>query len=266
MNKNFSELTFKDRSYITLNQFIDLGVKNGFSRRLGGTSNGVITGFNFGFSVGDDEKNVLRNYKYLADDLGFKLDRAVCARQMHTDNIRIVTEMDCGKGVIVVDSDIQDTDGLITNLKRLPLIVFAADCVPILFLDKEKMVIGATHAGWRGTAKGIAGKTVRMMKENFGSNPKDIIVAIGPSIGNCCFEVDRDTAMNFDKKYRTTKPNDKYHVDLWSVNRDSIVDMGVLTDNIFISEECTICNSDKYYSYRTHKETTGRQVGVISLP
>lgn len=266
MNKNFKELTFMDRSYITANEISNNGVINGFSRRLGGASTGRIEGLNFGFRVQDDEESVLKNYRYLSSDLGFELERAVCARQMHTDNIRIVTEEDCGKGVFLTDSDIHDTDGLITNISGIPLIVFAADCVPILFLDKKKMVIAAAHAGWRGTAKGIGAKTVRMMKESFNCDDEDIIAAIGPSIGNCCFEVDSDTAMNFAEEYRTAKPNNKYHVDLWAANRDSIAEEGVPRSNIYISEECTICNSDKYYSYRTQKENTGRQIGVISLP
>ncbi len=265
MNGNFYEIQKSDRSYIALKKMSDAGFICGFSRRSGGASRGKIEGFNFGFRVGDDPENVLKNYRLLADDLSFDLSRAVCARQTHTSNIRIVTSADCGKGIFQVDSDIRDIDGLITNEKGIALIIFTADCVPLLFCDPVKGVAAASHAGWRGTAQNIGGRTVRLMAEKFGSDPRDIIAAIGPSIGPCCFEVDRGTAENFAERYRIPKPNDKFHVDLWAANRDMIAAEGVPTENIYISEECTICNSDKYYSYRTHKEHTGRQIAVIAI-
>lgn len=266
MNSNFIEINKDDRSYLHLKEFDRLGIINAFSRRTGGVSHGKIEGFNFGFRVGDDSDAVLRNYKILADDIGADVERIVCARQQHTDNIRIVTEQDCGKGVIEVDSDIQDTDGLITNIPQIPLVVFTADCVPLLFCDPVRKVVAATHAGWRGTAQKIGKKTISLMKSEFGCAPENIIAAIGPSIGPCCFEVDSDTALNFDKKYCKPKPNNKFHVDLWAVNRDDMLSEGLIPDNIYVSEECTICSSDKYYSYRTHKEHTGRQIAVIALP
>lgn len=263
---DFTEVKHGDRSYLCANKLSDLGIINAFTRRSGGVSRGKIQGFNFGFRVGDDPDNVLLNYKLLAEDFGFDVSRTVCARQQHTDNIRIVTESDCGKGVIEVDSDIRDTDGLITNVPKIPLVVFTADCVPLLFYDPIKNVIAATHAGWRGTVKKIGKKTIELMCSEFGSNPADIIAAIGPSIGPCCFEVGSDTAYMFDEKYRTEKPNGKFNVDLWALNRDDMLSCGLKTENISAAGECTICNCDKYYSYRVHKEHTGRQVAVIALP
>ncbi len=265
MNSNFIEVNHDNRSYLCLKRLSELGIKNGFTRRSGGVSHGKIEGLNFGFRVGDNPDAVRQNYELLANDIGFDVSRIVCARQQHTDNIRIVTEADCGKGVIVVDSDICDTDGLITNISDIPLVVFTADCVPLLFCDPVNRVVAATHAGWRGTAQKIGKKTVQLMKSEFGCKPQNIIAAIGPSIGACCFEVDRDTAENFDKKYNIPKLNGKFHVDLWAVNKDDMIDEGINPENIYVSDECTICNSDKYYSYRTHKEHTGRQVAVISL-
>ena len=265
MNSEFYEIKNAGRSCIALKKMSDSGFINGFTRRSGGVSRGKIEGFNFGFRVGDEPENVLENYKLLAEDMGFDIRRAVCARQTHTDNIRIVTSADCGKGIFQVDSDIRDTDGLITAERGVALIIFTADCVPLLLCDPVKKIAAASHAGWRGTAQNIGGKTVRLMREKFGCDPSDIIAAIGPSIGPCCFEVDRATAENFDEKYRIPKPNDKFHVDLWAANRDMIAAEGVRVGNIFVSEECTICNSDKYYSYRTHKEHTGRQVAFIAI-
>ncbi len=266
MNENFEVKRAEDREYVVPKPMEALGAVCGFSRRLGGVSRGKITGLNFGFRVGDDPESVLKNYRCLADDFGFDLHKAVCARQTHTDNIRRVTPADCGKGIFEVDSDIRDTDGLVTDERGIALIIFTADCIPLLFFDPKNGVIAASHAGWRGTAKNIGGKTVRMMSAHYGSRPEDIVVAIGPGIGKCCFEVDADTADNFDEKYRIAKPNEKYNVDLWGANRDFIAAEGVKPENIYISEECTICKSDVYYSYRTHKEHTGRQAAFIVLP
>ncbi|MEG2583347.1 MAG: peptidoglycan editing factor PgeF, partial [Oscillospiraceae bacterium] len=207
---------------------------------------------------------VMKNYELVAKDLNVDMRRMVLSKQTHTDNIRLVTDSDAGKGVVRV-SDIEDTDGLITNIPGISLVIFSADCVPLLFLDPVKKVVAASHAGWRGTVMGIGKKTIRCMAEEYGCEPKNILVAIGPSIGKCCFEVDGDTAKNFDDKYKIPKENGKFHIDLWSVNFDQIKQAGVKCENIRVSEECTICKADRYYSYRTQKEHTGRQGAIISL-
>lgn len=235
-----------------------------FTSKVGGFSHGKIEGLNLGFRVGDEKENVYKNYRAVASDLGFDLDKAVLARQTHTDNIRIVTEDDLGKG-ITKESDITDTDGLITDIKGATLIIFAADCMPVLFLDPKKKVVAAAHSGWRGTVKEIAAKTVRLMKSEFGSEPEDILAAVGPSIGKCCFEVDEDAAFCFDKRYRIPKSGGKYHVDLWSAVRDMLEREGVPPQNIGVSGVCTICHSDKYYSYRAHKDHAGRCAGTIGI-
>lgn len=263
---DFTELNIADRSYLRCDRLSEQGIINGFTRRTGGASRGKIEGFNFGFRVGDDPESVRQNYRQLAEDLGVDASRIVCARQQHTDNIRIVTESDCGKGTTEADSDIMDIDGLITNIPRIPLVVFTADCVPLLLCDPRTGVVAATHAGWRGSVKKIGKKTIELMQAEFSCEPSDIIAAIGPSIGPCCFEVGCDTAELFDEQYRTAEPNGKYRVDLWSLNRDDMLSAGVKPENIYIAGECTICGADKYYSYRVHKEHTGRQVAVISLP
>lgn len=258
---SFFEQKFDDRMYLK-SDIID--TVHGFTSKLGGVSRGKISGFNFGFRVGDDENSVRENYRLLSRDLGFSLDRCVLSKQTHTSNIRIVTEEDCGKGVVRA-SDIEDTDGLVTNIPNIPLVVFAADCVPILLYDKVKKVAAAVHSGWRGSVAGIAPKCVELMTAHFGCNPKDIAAAIGPSIGQCCFEFGSEAVIYFDKRYYTPKDNDKYNVDLWSYNRDLLTDAGLVRENIDVSGVCTICHSDRFYSYRTHKESTGRQAAVIMV-
>ena len=258
------EYKIDDRLYITSELLSYGSVVHGFTSKLGGVSSGKISGLNLGFRVDDAPESVLKNYELVANDLGLDLNNTVLARQSHTDNIRIVTKDDAGKGV-VRDSDIMDTDGLITNISGIALVVFSADCVPILMLDTKQKVIAAIHAGWRGTVKGIAPKGVSLMCSNFGCHPKDICVAIGPSIGPCCFEFGSDAKEHFPTPYCSQKSNNKFMIDLWSMNRDLLISAGVLPDNIDISGLCTVCHADTFHSDRTHRENTGRQVAIISL-
>lgn len=255
----------ENRLYLQSKSFCETGLVNhGFTGRTGGVSTGKIQGLNLGFRVGDDPRSVKENYRLAAEDLGFTPECAVLAKQTHTDHIRLVTQADAGKG-LTRESDIQDTDGLITDCQGIALVVFAADCVPLLFLDPERKVIAAVHAGWRGTVKGIGQKAVHMMKEIFGSAPKDILAAVGPSLGPCCFTFGAENAEVFPQKYKSPERNGKVLVDLWQMNRDQLLKSGIPERNIDISGICTICHADRFYSYRTHGEHTGRQAGIIML-
>lgn len=255
----------QQRSYLQSELLTETNlVCHGFTGRLGGVSSGKIAGLNLGFRVGDDPTKVQENYRLVAEDLNLHLANMVLAKQTHTDNIRIVNQEDAGKGLLK-ESDIEDTDGLITNLSGIPLMVFAADCVPILFFDPVCRVIAAVHAGWRGTVKGIGAKAVTLMQTQFGSQPKDILVAIGPSIGPCCFTFDQKDAHVFPAEYLTPQGDDKVLVDIWAMNRDLLLASGIPDANIDLSGVCTVCHADRYYSYRTHKDRTGRQGAVIML-
>lgn len=260
------ELIYNDRVYLQSELMNSAGAAvHGFTGSRGGVSCGKVSGLNLGFRVGDSPDSVNENYRLVAADLGLDLNRMVLSRQTHTDNIRIVTAEDAGKG-ITRESDIYDTDGLITDVKGISLVVFAADCVPILLLDPVKGVAGAVHSGWRGTVKGIGGKAVSLMKDVCGSNPNDIIAAIGPSIGPCCFEFGLTEAEeNFGDRYCRASGGGKALVDIWGMNIDILKAAGIAEKNIDLSGVCTVCNADKYYSYRTHKDATGRQAAVICL-
>lgn len=256
-----------DRTYLQSELFLETNkVIHGFSGKCGGVSRGKICGLNLGFRVGDDPRDVKENYSIIARDLGFDLNKTVLSRQTHTDNIRIVTEEDCGKG-ITRQSDIYDTDGLVTDIKGIALIVFAADCTPILLFDPVCGVAAAVHSGWRGTIKGIGGKAVKLMCDTFGSAPENIIAAVGPCIGACCFEFDKPEAEKlFDAKYIIgSEKKDKVHIDIQSMNADILISCGITKNHIDKADMCTVCNSDKYYSYRAHGSNTGRQAAVISV-
>lgn len=262
---SFSEYKCDDRIYLKSDVLdFDGRVCHGFTTKLGGVSHGKIEGFNLGFRVNDNEKSVRENYRLLASDLGLDVNRIVLSKQTHTDNIRIVTEADAGKG-LTKQSDIEDTDGLVTNVRNIALVVFSADCVPILMYDKKAEVVAAVHAGWRGSAAGIAPKCAELMKSRFGSLTEDIRVAIGPSIGKCCFEFGEEAVIYFDNNYYTKEPNGKFKVDLWEYNKDLLTNVGVKSENIDVSGICTMCERDRFYSYRAHRERTGRLGAVIML-
>ncbi len=179
--------------------------------------------------------------------------------QKHTD--RIVLLESSGPPEIA--------DAVITDRKGLLIGIQVADCVPILIFDRKKGISGAVHAGWRGTAEGIVKKTIGIAYERFESRPEDMLVAIGPSIRKCCYEVGFDV---FDRVKRATGPGNysilkegKYFLDLSSANKYQALSIGIPEENIWVSGECTFCNTDKYYSYRHAGGPTGRQGAFIGM-
>ena len=249
-----------DRIYLKSDLLKD--VPHGFTTKCGGFSNGKIEGLNLGFRCGDENENVKKNYRIAAEDLCMPYEAIVASRQTHSTNIRIVTGDDVGKGVSR-DSDIQETDGLVTDCKNIPLVIFYADCVPILLADLKREVVAAVHSGWRGTKAGIVRNAVKVMREKFGSEPEDIKAVIGPSIGPCCFEVGREVAEQFESRFVAPKENGKFTVDLWAANQKLLLESGIHSANIEIFRMCTVCNQDMLYSYRSHGENTGRMGAFI---
>lgn len=234
-----------------------------FTTRHGGVSDGDLSSLNLGTRRSDKKENVLENYKRVCNAVNIDYTKCVLAKQTHTTNIRVVTETDAGKG-LVRESDIQDTDGLVTNVPRLPLVIFYADCVPILLFDPKQKVLACLHAGWRGTVNKIAARGVDIMKNVF--NCGDIYAAIGPSIGPCCFETGIDTADIFDKngfenfiEYK----NEKAFVDLWSVNAEILKNSGV--KNISTAKMCTVCGCDEFFSHRGCGASTGRMALIAAI-
>ena len=196
----------------------------------------------------------------LAQSVGFDIDRLVTGEQTHSLNIAVVTESDAGRGSLNIDSRISCTDALITNLPGLPLMVLTADCVPVLLYDAVTRSVAAIHAGWRGTANGIVGMTVEKMRNVFGSKPENLVAAIGPCIGPCCFEVGDDVAAHFSRWPDTIirRPEwPKPHIDLVLANRLQLEQAGILPQNIESSGECTKCGPNGFFSHRRN-QTLGR--------
>lgn len=255
----------KDNRIYFKSEILELenGVKHGFTAKCGGVSNGNVEGLNLGFRCGDDKEAVIKNYKLVAEDLGMPFERITAARQTHSVNIRTITEEDAGKGVFR-ESDINETDGLITKLSQIPLVVFYADCVPILLADSEAGVVAAVHSGWRGTVGKIAENAIKIMCEKFGAERERIKAAIGPSIGPCCFETNRDVSDFFEDCFKEPF-GEKYKVNLWKACKKTLTDCGVLEKNIDVFGLCTVCRNDILYSYRSHKDKTGRMGAFIML-
>jgi YfiH family protein len=195
----------------------------------------------------------------LSKELNISKDKIYLPIQKHTNKIHILGS----------DHKPVVADAVITDKKHILIGVLVADCVPILVYDNMRGIIGAVHAGWRGTAKLILKETVMTMREKFGSLPVDISVAIGPSIRQCSYEVDEDVnnavlEATGEGDYYLRKGN-KCFIDLSSANRIQARDMGILSKNIWQSDECTFCKPEKYYSYRYSKGLSGRQGGFIGL-
>ncbi len=194
MNKNYSDMIYYNtEGEVPVYQIKALKdmpfIRHGFSTRLGGVSKGIYESMNLGLYVGDDRNFVLENYARFGRTLGIDYTRISAPDQVHKSNVLVVTEEDAGDG-ISKDKTHFDIDAQITNVKNIPLIVYSADCVPILLVDPVSRVIGTVHAGWRGTVDGIAAKTVEKMSEVYGCLPENIHAVIGPSIGPENYEVD----------------------------------------------------------------------------
>lgn len=232
-----------------------------FTTRMGGVSTGHCAQTNLSFSR-EDRETVLENYRRICAAEGFAMERLTLTDQTHTDRVRLVDETTAGMGV-QKQSDIKDTDGLITDLLQTPLVVFVADCAPVLMADKRTGAVAAVHSGWKGTLKGIAAKAVQQMKENFGTDPRDIIAAVGPCIGPCCYEVGQDFKDAFHGKWEHlfTPKKDKYHFDLKQANRLVLQEAGV--GEIYVTDECTYCRSDLLFSHRKTQGKRGNMAGII---
>lgn len=178
----------------------------------------------------------------------------------------------------VLDNDLKDYkniigkegDGLITNIPDLALMTYHADCVPIYFIDPKKRIIGLAHGGWKGSFDNISGKMVETFVKNFNTNPKDLLAAIGPSIGPCCYEISKDLGNSFLERYEDfsniiIERQNNVYLDLWELNYLQLKAAGVLGNNIIKSKKCTSCNVDEFHSYRREKGTKERMVAAIRL-
>ncbi|MBO5891204.1 MAG: peptidoglycan editing factor PgeF [Oscillospiraceae bacterium] len=241
-----------------------ISAPHAFTTRLGGVSGEQFSSLNLVMHRGDPEENVQKNYAVLAKTLDFNLDALVLTRQVHSDIVRIVTRKDA----LGLDHRVYpECDALITREPGVALGIFTADCTPILFHDPKTCAVGAAHAGWRGTAADIAGKTVGAMVQAFGCCPENIRAAIGPNIGFCCFETDADVPNLLAEAFGSAvwehiRPQQgKYYVNLKEINALALRRAGV--KNIEISTACTMCEHDRFWSHRYTRGNRGSQGAII---
>ena len=235
-----------------------------FTTRFGGVSRGALSSMNLAIKLDETDENVTRNFEILGDALGFGIEDLVLTRQTHSDMVRVVGRCDCNG---CFHRDYPECDALVTNDPGVALTVFTADCTPILFHDPLTGAVGAAHAGWRGTAAAIAAKTVEAMVQEFGCEAENIRAAIGPNIGFCHFETDADVpeamiaAFGDEVRPFIQKAEEKYYVNLKEINALILRRAGVR--HIEISEDCTMCQPERFWSHRVTGGNRGSQGAII---
>jgi len=238
-------------------------VRHGFSSRIGGVSDGHFASMNLGHSRGDDAANVKENYRLFCDALGVNAKNIANGNQRHTTNIQ---KVDCA-------GNWDNIDGFVTDRTGIVLTTFYADCVPLLLCDPLKRVIANCHAGWRGTAHNMAGRAVQKMMLEYGCNPRDIVVGIGPSISLENFEVGAEVVQEFkdllpfcsELVYNSDRKPNKFHIDLWGINSASLAVAGVPKENIEMAGMCTFDDEKHFYSHRRDGAARGSLAAFIAL-
>ena len=236
-----------------------------FTTKLGGVSTGVMAGLNIAIKEGESCENVRKNLEILGNAIGFSTSDLVLTRQTHSDIVRVVTRKDCNG---CFHRDYPECDGLVTGDPGLALLIFTADCTPLLFHDPVTGAVGAAHAGWRGTAAQIGARVVETMVREYGCDPANIRAAIGPNVGFCHFETDADVpeamlaSYGEEVKAYIRTQGEKFYLDLKAINALSLTRAGVT--HIDISEDCTMCQPHRFWSHRYTKGDRGSQGAIIA--
>lgn len=260
--------------YLTFPLLEETGmVKHLFSTRLGGVSKGIYASMNLSYTRGDEREAVDENYRRIADVLGCQMEDIVCSDQTHTTNLMVAGRQDGGKGV-TRSRDYHDVDGLLTDEPGIVLATFYADCVPLYFVDTKHRAIALAHSGWRGTVGRMGRCVVEKMKEVYGTDPADVVAAVGPSICQACYEVSEDVAGAFREEFRKpgqeqeillSKGGGKYQLDLWRANEIVLTEAGILPSSIQVTDLCTCHNSDYLFSHRASQGRRGNLGAFLGL-
>ncbi|OPH47526.1 multicopper polyphenol oxidase [Paenibacillus ferrarius] len=259
-----------------LEQFSEITA--GFTSRHGGVSMEPFSTLNCGLHVNDVSDHVVKNRALIAEALEQPFEAFTYAEQVHGNEVVVVSAQDRGRGRTSRVEAIQAKDGFITKERGIVLCAQFADCVPLYFYDPVQRVVGLAHAGWKGTVLNISMATISLMTHTFGSQPSDIYAAIGPSIGACCYEVDTVVASRVQEVLEGTldapeegapilvaKENGKYMLNLQELNRKLLRQAGILSSHIEVSQLCTSCNTDQFFSHRKEGGATGRMIAWIGL-
>ena len=247
------------------------GTAHGFSTRLGGVSPKPWDSLNLGANRGDDAANVRGNFRRFCAAVGADANVLVKNHQVHSSLIRPVTRQDTLDDPAAPGTF--EADGLVTDQTGVCLTIFSGDCIPILLYDPQRRCIAAAHAGWRGTAAGVAAHAVDAMVQRYGCDPRNILAAIGPGIGPCCFETHEDVPQGLreglgedaDAFISPLPGGEKYQVDLKGANRRWLELRGLLPKHIALCPACTACDLDTFWSHRIQGQARGSMAAVIQL-
>ena len=248
-------------------------VRHLFSTRMGGVSKGIYSKMNLSYTRGDEKEAVDENFRRIAKVLQCDINDIVCSDQTHTVNLRVVSRQDGGKGILR-PKDYTDVDGLLTDEPGLVLATFYADCVPLYFVDTKRKAIALAHSGWRGTVARMGRCVTEKMKEVYGTDPADVVAAIGPSICQACYEVSDDVADAFAREFKgdgqadeilVSKGDGKYQLDLWRANEIVLTEAGIPEEQIQVTDICTCHNSEYLFSHRASHGRRGNLGAFLGL-
>lgn len=252
-------------SYYQIDAF-EGAAKHCFTTRIGGVSENEFSSMNLRFNCSDKRENVIKNFDIICSEIGIDYKELVLSNQIHEDNVVRVTAKDKGNG-IMYPNKFESADGLICGERGVPLVTFYADCVPLMFLDRKNGVIAMSHSGWKGTIKNIAKKTVDAFLNDYNSKAEDISVAIGPSIGVCCFEVGDEVKEIFYETFGdgVLEKHEKWHVNLQKAVYEELKNAGIPEGNITLPGICTACNSNLLFSHRASHGKRGNLAAIMEL-
>lgn len=266
MTPEFIVTEYQNIRLIQFPHFIESGLKaHGITTRQGGVSEGALSSLNMGRRTLDSPEHIIENQRRVAEALGVSPGSFVFSDQVHGVRIQAVNPGNRAQPVL-------ETDALMTDASEITLSTLYADCMPILLYDPVRQVIGMAHAGWRGTAQAIGEKLVVSMAAHYGSKPGDMLGALGPAIGACCFEVGEEVVSAFKALDALSEDalwlyssGGKPHVNLAAINRILLIEAGLRSDAVKTASLCTHCNPDLLYSHRRDQGNTGRMAALMAL-
>jgi len=266
INRGFVRQDVSGVVYYTIPSFSEIGIRHGFTTRIGGISPSPFNSLNMSLKREPDPARILKNISIAAYAMGIDPGCLVRNNATHEDLVLEVCTEHNGLGV-TRGRDIPDCDGVFTCTRGTGLITMHADCIPLFFADKNKSACAAVHAGWKSTYANIARNAISKFTEK-GITAQDILVGIGPSIGTCCFEVQEDVGSLFAERYGEDKRiyrGDKQYIDLASVTLTQLESAGIPPENVTVADICTCCNPELFYSYRRDGKKAGAMSAIISL-
>ena len=244
-----------DLEYLQFKILNRYNVKHCITLRRGGVSKGEYESLNFRTLGNDDISNVFKNLEIIKKEIG--IENVCKGKQDHTDKVIIIDNKNKDE-FLFENLNTQNVDGYVVKDKNIATLVTTADCNPIIIYDTKKNVVANVHAGWKGVINKIYIKAINIMKENFSSNPKDLIVCIGPSIRKCCFTSKEETfkekftkLFDYSDRYLSyEEDNETFHIDLIEILKTELKKSNIQDDNIYVADICTRCNTNDFFSYR----------------